>query len=644
MFFNSNPNTGQPTDPNAPPQTGQDLLTDLTKIQAELSRFVGKKFFTEVLNEMYRLNLAADAINKNFLGARTMMVEMAKEVANAAPGIVAMGGKFSDVADTISKIAAGSRRNVIATTKDVKELFAVGQIVNKSVTDLVDNFAKAGIQYGKIGEQVGESIQYVNSLGINARSVMEAVVSNTEQLQRFNFEGGVKGLSKMAAQASMLRFDMAQTFKLAEDVLDPERAIEVASAFQRLGVSAGNLVDPFQLMNQSINDPSGLQDSLINISKQFTYFDEKSKSYKINPQGILTLREMEKQTGVSAKALRDAAISAADFDERLAAINARELFPGVTEDDKKLLANMARMGESTGEYEINIGGEYKKVSELNAKQLQQVVEEQKKGPKSVEEIQKNQLNIQESLLANAREINQKLSRSLIATDRSIKNTVGLAEVIREASKSGAASPFGTGFQEFYENEMEKRKKAKTDEERKAIDDLVQRRIKDELGGAVATFNLQKGEKLKEGDFDDKIGGLIGKPIEKFLKELGISPDQVKGRGAPSGSGKTGATTPSPSGTPARNIQENWLRGKAGEIENNMVGTATGAGGTGANPEIDVKFPDKLPPIYLEKGPSLKDTDLRDLISKGGVQLGESIFKLVEETAQRLGYESRLPGK
>jgi hypothetical protein len=109
------------------------------------------------------------------------------------------------------------------------------------------------------------------------------------------------GLAKMAAQASMLRFDMRETFTLADKVLDPAGAIDVAAAFQRLGVSVGNLADPFQLMNQSINDPSGLQTSLVEVAKSFTYFDEKTKSFKINPQGVLTLREMGEQTGVSAK-------------------------------------------------------------------------------------------------------------------------------------------------------------------------------------------------------------------------------------------------------------------------------------------------------------------------------------------------------
>jgi hypothetical protein len=32
-----------------------------------------------------------------------------------------------------------------------------------------------------------------------------------------------------------------------------------------LGVAAGNLVDPFALMNASINDPGALQDSLAEV-------------------------------------------------------------------------------------------------------------------------------------------------------------------------------------------------------------------------------------------------------------------------------------------------------------------------------------------------------------------------------------------
>jgi hypothetical protein len=184
---------------------------------------------------------------------------------------------------------------------------------------------------------------------------MEDVTGSMGQMNRFQFEGGVKGLAKMAAQASMLRFDMQQTFNLAERVLDPEGAIDVAAAFQRLGVSAGNLADPFALMNQSINDPSGLQNSLADVAKQFTYFDEKTKTFKINPQGVLTLKEMEQQTGVSAREMSKMGLAAAELDQRLSSINAAGLKIG-SEEDKQYLANIAKMGEG-GQYEVKLTDE-----------------------------------------------------------------------------------------------------------------------------------------------------------------------------------------------------------------------------------------------------------------------------------------------
>ena len=295
--------------------TAQSAITNLS---AELTRM--KKPLDETLQKMYEIVTAADSLNKTFIGNRARIREMMDAVSAVGPEIVGLGGKFDDARKTIEGVALGSRRNVIATKEDVKELFATSKVIGQDVSKLVDEFAKVGVMYSDISENVLKSINYVNSIGANAKAVMGDVVSNTDKLSRFNFEGGVQGLTKMAAQASMLRFDMKETFELADKVLDPDKAIEVASAFQRLGVSAGNLTDPFMLMNQSINDPSGLQDSLINVAKQFTYFDEKTKSFKISPQGILTLREMEQQTGVSAKSMREAALSAADFDKRMSDI------------------------------------------------------------------------------------------------------------------------------------------------------------------------------------------------------------------------------------------------------------------------------------------------------------------------------------
>jgi len=237
----------------------KDIKTVVTELKAELTRLLDPIY--EIPNAINKITAAADGLNKSFIGNRARVQEFMTELTNVGPEIQGLGGKFEDAGKTLESVAKASRRNVIASKEDVKELFSTSQILNKDVTTIVDSFAKVGVMYSDISEKVLESINYANSIGVNAKNVMADVLANTDQLSRFNFAGGVQGLTKMAAQASMLRFDMKQTFELADKVLDPDKAIEVASAFQRLGVSAGNLTDPFMLMNQSINDPSGLNRS-----------------------------------------------------------------------------------------------------------------------------------------------------------------------------------------------------------------------------------------------------------------------------------------------------------------------------------------------------------------------------------------------
>ena len=226
--------------------------------------------FSQAFAEM---GTRAIELNKLFTQNNQRMVELMEATSNAVPAVNRLGGSMADVSKTMQGIAEGARRNVVANTEDVAKLYAATQLLGKSATQLTDTFANVGIGFEQIGKNIEDSISYVQSIGGNATQVMGKVLEYTSQLNRFQFEGGVQGLTKMAAQATMLRFDMKQTFDLANKVLDPEAAVSVASAFQRLGVAAGNLVDPFQLMNQSINDPQGLQQSLVDIGKQFTYLD-----------------------------------------------------------------------------------------------------------------------------------------------------------------------------------------------------------------------------------------------------------------------------------------------------------------------------------------------------------------------------------
>lgn len=338
-------------------------------------------------------------LNNSFGLARARIEEMKVSFSDSVAGVQRLGGSLDDVSNTIIEIAKASNRNVIENEAVISQMYAASKVLNLDVETLVDNFKNVGYESSQIGTNLESSIEYIQSVGLNATTVMKDVSNNMDKMNRYQFEGGVAGLSKMAAQASMLRFDMSQTFSFADKMLTPENAINMASAFQRLGVTAGNLVDPFALMNQSILDPTGLQNSLARLGQEFTYFSEETQSFKINPQGVLTLRQMEEEAGLAAGSLSKSALAAADLDRRLSQVSGAGL-KFENEEDKQYLANIAKMGKG-GKYEVTLNdGTKKELQNLNQEEFNELIEQQKNAPKTVEEIQRAQLGELENLNGN----------------------------------------------------------------------------------------------------------------------------------------------------------------------------------------------------------------------------------------------------
>jgi hypothetical protein len=271
---------------------------------------------------------------------------------------------------------------------------------------------------------------------------MSDVTSNMAMMNKFNFSDGVQGLTKMAAQASIFRFDMSDTFNVMEKSLSPEGAIELSSAFQRMGVTAGDLTDPFQLMYKSLNDPEGLQKSLGKMTEKFSYFDDKTKTFKISPEGMLQMRELAKQTGISYESLSKSALASANLSAALKQINPSINFK--SEEDKQLLSNIARMGES-GEYEVNVkeadGTEkIKKFSELNQEQIDKLIKEQKEGPKTLEDYARGQLKTMDVVQADLHYIRVNLE-SGGATAKQVMETEKLIRDISTSSTDIIAKAF-----------------------------------------------------------------------------------------------------------------------------------------------------------------------------------------------------------
>lgn len=470
---------------------------------------IGKQFkidSKDLLASSDALSQYSNEINKIFTQGRQRITELSTALADATPDVRRLGGDIGNVADIIGKVADESRRNVIATTEEVEKLYAASKVLGLGADTLTKAFLDTGKGIETIPKTLEESVQYIQSIGGNAKSVMQDVTRNMDQMNRYQFEGGVLGLTKMAAQASMLRFDMNQTFQLADKVLSPEGAIETAAAFQRLGASVGALADPFALMNASINDPGALQDSLVDVAKQFTYFDEKTKTFKINPQGVLTLKELQSQTGVSAAEMSKLGLAAAEADQRMSTLNSAGL--NIKEEDKQYLANIAKMGEG-GEYEVklkNAAGEEqtRKLSEITQTEFEKLIKEQREGPKTMEDIARAQMSTSELIMGDVGAIRAKIVGGVVSAGQALQTR----EDVR-----GAATAVTGGLSKMGET--------------KDVRDETQSALRD-LDALFKDLKNDDGKKATEkfSEYLMKAGTQLDNMESKFKKSLGETADNI----------------------------------------------------------------------------------------------------------------------
>jgi hypothetical protein len=368
-----------------------------------------KEIASELLSPMKTLgNSIADMVtysnqlNNNFGLGRSRIQEMNVAFADSAARITALGGSLSDVVNVISDIADASNRNVIENEETIANIYSASKILGIEVKALVNNFKNVGYETSQIGPNLEDSIQYIQSVGLNARKVIQDVSNNMENMNRYRFEGGVLGFTKMAAQASMLRFDMSETFRFAESVLKPEKAIEVAAAFQRLGATSSLLTDPLAMMYKSLTDPSGLQKELTKLGDQFVGINEMGQ-FEISRTGVLILREMEEAANLTTGSLAKAALASANLNKRISEVSAVGL-EFKTEEDKQYLENILSMSKD-GKYIVTLTNDTKKeLKDLNQKEFDELIEQQRNAPKTLEQIQKSQLGFLQSMTSDLKSI------------------------------------------------------------------------------------------------------------------------------------------------------------------------------------------------------------------------------------------------
>jgi hypothetical protein len=380
------------------------------------------------------LDAGASQLLKQFGLGQQMAQTLSATMADAVSSVRVLGGDIKDVIETQRDASKELGRNVVLSAEVNKDLYATMKVTGEQIGPLVKGFKDAGYGAGQVAKEMKNVVDIAAQSGVNAQKVSSAVLQNMDSLSKYNFEGGVSGLAKMAAQAAMLRIDMKTTLGFAEKVFDPEGAIEMAAAMQRLGVTQSSLLDPLKLMDLAQNDPAELQNQMAEMGKSFTQLNEKGQ-FEIMPGAKRQMRELEKAMGLPAGELAKMSLASAELEDKMSKIRFPEL-PELDEDKQKMIANMAEMGAG-GKYEVQVTDPEtgktvaKAIDELNAKDVANLEKMANTAPKTMEELAKEQLSTLESIAADIKSLADKPGLALAGS----KSMTGVQKYTRAATTS-----------------------------------------------------------------------------------------------------------------------------------------------------------------------------------------------------------------
>jgi hypothetical protein len=133
-------------------------------------------------------------------------------------------------------------------------------------------------------------------------------------------------------------------------------------------------------------DTEELQNQVAKMTEKFTYFDEKTKSFKVFPNAKRDLREIEKETGIAYNDL----VKMSEGQQKLNMIRSEFKTNAIDEESKQFIANVAQYNKDKGGFTVKVGGMDKLVSEINPADLDEIKKSQETV--TVEDLAKAQLN------------------------------------------------------------------------------------------------------------------------------------------------------------------------------------------------------------------------------------------------------------
>lgn len=260
------------------------------------------------------------------------------------PAAALLGYDIGNITDMMTTLSESTGKFNLISTNTLKQSFDTARAFGMQLPQLSAAFG----EFEKVGLGAADTLVKINtaglasaSLGLNSKKTTQDLKTNIEKLNEYGFKNGVEGLNRMVQKSAEFRMNMAETFKVAEKVMNPESAIELTANMQMLGGAIGDLNDPLKLMYMATNNVEGLQDAIQGAAGTLAVFNSEQGRFEITGANLRRGKEMAATLGISYSEFAKGAIAA---QERLMATDTL-LAKGFNLDDKdrEFITNLSQM-------------------------------------------------------------------------------------------------------------------------------------------------------------------------------------------------------------------------------------------------------------------------------------------------------------
>jgi hypothetical protein len=359
------------------------------------------------------------------------------------------GYSMNDISKMYVSMADTSGKFNFMSQETLNKSFAT----SRAFVGTLDDLGKLMGEFEKIGLGSDDTIKSIDrtgrsslSLGLNSKKTTELLKGDLSKLNEYGFKNGIDGLNRMVQKSLEFRMSMKEVFTIADKVMNPDGAIELAANLQVLGGAMGAFNDPMQMMYMATNNVEGLQDALIGAASTLATYNTEQGKFEITGVNLRRAKEMAAQMGISYQELAKGAIAA---NERLSVTQdlAAKGF-NLSKGDEEFIANLSQMkgGEMVITLPQNVAGKIGMAVETPISKLSSgQIEELKKNrdlliQMNPEEIAKNQF----STIVNMDRNVESLANKFVRGGATAAREEGIGDLDKRMNE--AFSNFNTLFQ------------------------------------------------------------------------------------------------------------------------------------------------------------------------------------------------------